>query len=139
MKILVICLMGTLLFAGCKKDNAVKSLKNEITGKWELVRANSGWGGMQEFSPGNGNTISFTGSSYSQRVSYNDTTFNFNGGYTIYTGKPCDFAAEITLINLSSVDGLGYPQEIKLDNDELSIGATECIADGGTNFYRKIE
>lgn len=140
MKTTLALFFGLLLTTtSCKKDNTLRSLDQELTGKWELVRANNGWGGIFEYSSGNGNTISFTDSNYSQQIAYNDTTFNYQGGYRLYAGKPCDFADETTLINLSSVDGISYPQEILLKNGELSIGATECIADGGTNYYRKIE
>jgi hypothetical protein len=135
--ILILCLF--LMAVACKKDTALQTMQQQVTGKWELVRSISGWGGTREFEAGNGNTITFTGNNFTQQVIGTDTIYNFEGTFTIYTAKPCDFAAETTLINFSGLFLDTYPQQIKFtDNGELSFGATECIADGGTSYYKKI-
>ena len=122
-----------LCLAGCKKETT--DLKSEIQGTWELVSSESGWGGHYDYDPGNGNLVSFDGNEYIQTMKSADSTCHYNGTFTIYTGKPCDFANEQTLI---AFDSAYYANSFSLGNGRLTIGTTECIADGGSSTYRKI-
>ncbi len=135
--ILISCFF--IIATGCTKNSAVTDLNKSIIGKWELTRTISGWGGEKVYAPGNGNTILFEGNNAIQYIAYNDTTFTYEGSYSIFKGKPCEFAPATTLFRFYTPDGLGYDQEIILSDGELKIGTTQCIADGGTSFYRRIE
>lgn len=143
MKKLVAIFAGILiLMAGCKKDNALKSLQQQLSGKWELTRTFNGWGGTTDYPPGNGNFIIFDENTFSNKSVINDTTYTTFGSFSIYKGKPCDNFPEIELLELHDIlssSSIGSINAITLNNGELAIGATQCIADGSTNFYRKIQ
>lgn len=132
MKRLLVCLM-VIAFAGCKKE--INALNNELQGTWELTKAFSGWGGLSEYEPGNGNTIQFSGNSFTQKIITQDSTYTIQGNFSIYQGKPCEMAEETTLIKFSDE---GIPNTLTIESDQLTIGDTECITDGAISFYRRI-
>ncbi len=140
MKKLIVFATGFLIIvAGCKKDSSLKIDNQQLIGKWELTKSFGGWSGEKKYEPGNGNTISFAGSNSVQHFAYNDTSFTTTATYTIYQGKPCEFAAETTLIHFKIADNYEYDNDFSLANGELAIGSTQCIADGSTNYYRKVQ
>jgi hypothetical protein len=125
--------VALLITAGCKKETA--RLSSDLQGKWELISSDDGWGGHHEYEPGNGNTFSFSANTYLQQMKATDTTYEYSGTFRIYSGKPCDFAREQTLIRFND----NVPAStFSLSDGKLTIGATECIADGSTSTYRKI-
>ena len=121
-----------LIMAGCKKETA--RLTSDLQGTWELVSTDGAWSGHREYEPGNGNTFSFNGNSYSKKIKAIDTTYQFSGTFIIYKDKPCDFANEQTLIKFDSDDASSF----SLEDGKLTIGTTECIADGGSSTYALI-
>ncbi|HRI21718.1 MAG TPA: hypothetical protein PLA68_12230 [Panacibacter sp.] len=143
MKKLVSIFSGLLvLTAGCKKENALKLQRDNLSGKWELTRSYSGWGGTTEYPSGNGNFILFEGNILSMYTQINDIPYTTRGTFNIYMDRPCDNAPETSLIEFHdflSSSSYGTINEIVLSNGELSIGDTQCVADGGTNYYRKIQ
>lgn len=129
----IVCAFLLLAIFGCKKDGG--GIASEIQGKWELASSFSSWTGYHDYAAGNGNTFTFNGNSFSQQIKAVDTTYTYSGTFKIFEGKPCDFAKEQTLFK---ADGYSEAQSISLNNNELTIGTTECIADGGSSTYRKI-
>jgi hypothetical protein len=123
-----------LMLAGCKKET--EKLSSDIQGTWELVSMDGGWFGHQEYTPGNGNTLSFNGNNYSQTIKTTDTTYRYSGTFSIYTDKPCGLADEQTLIKFNDNE---VPATFALSDGKLIIGATQCIADGTISTYRKIK
>ena len=122
------------LIAGCNKE--LPGLTSGLEGTWELVSSDGAWSGHRQFEPGNGNTISFNGNNYSQTLKTTDTTYQSSGTFIIYTGKPCDAADEQTLIKFNDNENVS---SFSLADAKLTIGTTECIADGGSSMYRKIQ
>jgi len=122
-----------LIIAGCKKETT--KLTGDIQGTWELTSSDYAWAGHHDYPPGNGNTYTFNGNSYSQKINSTDTTYLLSGIFKIYTGKPCDFAQQQTLIQFDSTE---YVSSFSLSNGKLTIGTTECVTDGGSSTYRKI-
>ena len=122
------------VLAGCNKE--LHGLTSESQGTWELVSSDGAWTGHREFQPGNGNTFSFNGNKYSQTIKTTDTTYRYSGTFIIYTGKPCDDANEQTLIKFNDSENVS---NFSLADGKLTIGTTECIADGGSSTYRKIQ
>lgn len=123
-----------LIVAGCKKETA--RLTSDLQGTWELSSVEGAWVGHVDYAPGNGNTFSFIGNNYTQKIKTADTTYQYSGTFEIYKGKPCDFASEQTLIKFNNENWLS---SFSLSGLELKIGTTECIVDGSTSTYRKIE
>jgi hypothetical protein len=123
-----------LIIAGCKKDATI--LSPGLQGTWELVSSDGAWSGHHDYPPGNGNTYTFNENNYSQIIKRIDTTYHYTGTFKIYTGKPCDFANEQTLIEFNNI--AETRQSFSLSNGKLTIGTTECIIDGGYSTYRKI-
>ena len=120
--------------AGCKKETS--GLVSNVQGTWELVSSDGAWIGHRDYEPGNGNTIIFSGNTYSQNIKAADTTYQYSGTFTIYTGKPCDLANEQTLIKFNDNEDAS---SFSLLDGKLTIGTTECIADGGSSTYKKIQ
>ena len=81
--IVTICL-GALLgfFVSCKKDKFVENFVSSIpvTGTWELKQVQNGMIPTIEYSPGNGNILRFSGSTYER---YTNGTLAKSGRYTI--------------------------------------------------------
>ena len=123
-----------LIIAGCKKETA--KLTSDIQGTWELVSSDWAWTGHHEYEPGNGNIYVFSGNTYAQTIKTTDTTYRYSGTFSIYTGKPCDFAKEQTLITF---DNNGDASSFSLSDGKLTIGSTECISDGGSSTYKMIQ
>ena len=124
-----------LIAISCKKD--AENFSAEIQGTWELASSDGAWVGHHEYPLGNGNTYTFIGNEYTQTSKSADTTYTYSGTFYIYSGKPCDFAKEQTLIVLGTMNPMA--ESLSLSNGKLTIGTTECIADGGSSTYRKIQ
>jgi len=123
-----------LVIAGCKKESG--SLTHDLQGTWELASIDGAWVGHRDYAPGNGNTFSFNGNTYSGKIKTVDTAYQYSGTFIIYTAKPCDFAREQTLIKFdNNVDA----SSLTLSNGKLTIGTTECIADGEAFHYNRIQ
>ena len=122
-----------LTIANCKKETAM--LASNLQGTWELVSSDGAWMGYRDYNPGNGNTLQFNGNKYSQTMKTMDTAYHFSGTFTVYKGKPCDSAKEQTLIKMNSDDANSISQY----DGNLTISTTECILDGGSSTYRKIQ
>ena len=134
MKAKYIFAIAFLIIAGCKKETA--RLTSGLQGTWELVSSDGGWSGHQEYEPGNGNTLSFSSNTYSRTLKTADTIYQYSGTFRVYTGKPCYYANEQTLIEF---DNNSIPGSFSLSHEKLILGATECVADFPTSTYRKIE
>ena len=123
-----------LLIISCKKESA--RLTDDLQGKWELASSDGAWSGHVDYEPGNGNTYTFISNNYERTIIGVDSIYTYSGTFKIYTGKPCDFAQEQTLIEFDNIHD--NPARFSLSDGKLSIGTTECIADGGTATYKKI-
>src|SRR4051812_17939034 len=108
-----------LIITGCKKETT--GFASKVQGTWELASTDGAWTGHKDYAPGNGNTISFSGNTYSQKTRSADTTYQYSATFKIYTGKPCDLANEQTLI---SFDNNEYASSFSLSGEMLTIGTT---------------
>ena len=125
---------------GCKKDSALKSLQQQLSGTWELTKTFGGWSGETGYLPGNGNTIAFEKNNYTKHFVSADTSYTMQGVYGLYENKlPCDSRQQITQIVFDSTTNGDFAEKITISNGELSIGNSECIADGSMSFYRRIK
>src|SRR4051812_31421280 len=83
-KIILLVLLAAVY--SCKKDNEVKTLKNEIVGTWELERQ-VGYSFNQPLAPGNGRIIIFEEGGIFERKQHD--TLVFRGNYSITRKKDC--------------------------------------------------
>ena len=126
-----------MILVSCRKDKEI--LNDQLTGTWELTKTFGGWGGTTEYAAGNGNTLTFTNSTYTRHFKNTDLDFTVSGNYVVYTGKPCDMAAETTVINFdTTVPSSTNASEISIADGILTFNTTACIVDGGGSSYRKI-
>lgn len=123
-----------LVIVSCKKETT--KLTDDLQGKWELVSYDGAWVGHVDYEAGNGTTYTFSGNNYEHIIKGIDTSYRYSGTFRIYSGKPCDFAAEQQLIEFDS--NHDSPSKFSLSGGKLVIGTTECIADGGYETFRKI-
>lgn len=134
MKPLTIYLLALLVFFSCRKDHIPSEFKNKITGTWEIERF-SGFGSVS-FPPGNGRIIVlFANGSFERRQ--HDTVM-FRGRYSLRTKNDCYPRDEKTFF---SVNDNSYSMDSFIDVDDsgkLLLSSSNCLADGGTSFFRKI-
>ena len=105
MKAKYLVILVFLLIVGCKKE--IEGLTFDLQGTWELT-STTDWIGHVEYEPGNGNTINFSGNTYSQTIKTTDTTYQYSGTFRIYIDKPCDYAREQTLIKFDDNDASSF-------------------------------
>src|SRR5688572_17793144 len=96
----VIAGLALLSFVSCDKES--DSLPPKLKGKWELESVQGGWVGHQTYPRGNGNTFVFKNNTYLQTVRAADTSYQYSGTFSIFSGKPCEMSREQTLIQLDS-------------------------------------
>jgi hypothetical protein len=62
-----------VLFCGCKKDGTAKDISNStsIVGAWEIRQAQNGMIPSIDYSPGNGNILKFSNSTYEKYTNNN--------------------------------------------------------------------
>ena len=127
-------LIAILFFAACKKDNVTMQLQQDIVGSWELSKAYvliNVPGGVIDYAPGNGNTITFGNDGHlSQTVVNADTTYTITGKYTLKKEDNCG-------INLIIKDNSGetITNQISVHLDTLNMGFGNCIADAPSYVY----
>lgn len=139
MRSFVLLSLLLLSFIACKKDSPAVSLKKEIAGKWELKTRYGGWIGTQNFSPGNGNTLEFAGNNYVRVNKINDSTYSDKGSFEIYGDKACNGVGETMYVKfIASVSANDDTEDIDLQDGELIIGQSSCIADGATSIYTRL-
>ena len=124
-------IIGLVALGSCKKETVIEKME----GTWELRKSVSGWAGTHNYPPGNGNTIRFNNNTYTTQTKSADSVYTFSGTFDVYTGKACSSSTEQQLIRFN---GDSLPSNLILSNNELTIGSTDCIADGGTVTYQKI-
>ena len=129
-------LVTVLFVAALSCEKEYSGLADNLQGKWELVSYDGAWVGHVDYAAGNDYTYTFTGNNYKLNAPSTDTVYQRAGTFKIYTGKPCDFAQEQTLIEFDNVHE--NPSKISITDGKLIIGTTECIADGGYQTFRKI-
>ena len=123
-----------LTILSCNKQDT--DLPAGLNGTWELLSTDGGWSGHHDYPSGNGNTIAFDGHKYSQKIKAIDTTYLSSGTFKIYTGKPCDLAKEETVISFDSSDiASGFSRS----GNQITFTSTECLVDGGSSTYKKIQ
>lgn len=135
-KLLIIFAVLGLLTSSCKKTNEISGIKRQLNGTWEITRSYGGWSGEREYSPGNGNTLTFNqDGTFIGKVVSADTSFTVTGTYEVYVDKPCYYEKDTTLISFSNGE---VANVLSVTSNELGIADSPCIADGGSNYYRKI-
>ena len=120
-----------------KTDNSIVSGKG-LQGTWELTKSYGGWVGMRDYPPGNGNTITFTSTTYTQHFVNADSSFSVSGDYIIHYGKPCGNSSQGSIINFDTNTSSDDGQVISITNGMLKIESPSCWIDGGGSTYRKI-
>ncbi len=139
MKCVIFFLLLSFTLLNCKKDNPAFSLKQEMEGKWELKTRYGGWIGTQNFTEGNGNTITFSGDNYSRVNIADGISYENSGTFTVFTDSACNGVGETVYISFLSLPPQADVEDINITSGELVIGQNSCIADGTTSIYRKIK
>ena len=132
MRILITVLLTGLLFS-CKKEQTTNPLYEPYLGTWEYEKH---IGFITDSLPaGNGRIIDL--SSKGTFESRKHDTVLFKGVYSLQEKGDCSPRAETTFFatNDSAFVQDGY---IALKNGRLTITTSNCMADGGTTFYRRI-
>ena len=125
----------TTIFS-CKKDNEVKTLKNEIVGTWELEKFVGYPFNQPPLPPGNGSIIVLGGDGSFERKQHD--TLVFRGSYSVQRKKDCHERNSdiIFSTNTSSSDSYEY---IEMSDGKLLFSTPNCYQDGGVAYYRRLK
>ena len=111
-------------------------VSSDLNGTWELISSDDGWNGHLDYPAGNGNTFEFNGNTYIQIIKSTDTAYKYSGTFEIYNGKPCDIGMVQTVIKFD--EDLTASSFSKSDIT-ITLSSSECIADGQTKVYQKVQ
>lgn len=136
-RITCLILITAVLLSGCDKNNSITMSKG-LTGTWELTKTYGAWGGTHEYAPGNGNTLTFTTTTYTRQYKNADTSYAISGDYIIHYGKPCADSFEGSIINFDTTIPSDQGLVISIVNGILTIETPPCFIDGSSGTYRKI-
>lgn len=127
-----LCLIGS-----CEESEP--GIESKLAGRWELMRSYNGWGGSENYPPGNGNIMEFTKKTYKF---INNDTLTKQGQYVIIqaksflTGEKEDMILfDITAEQAKKNGHIGTMIEINHNELGLSFDAF----DGPSAYYQKIQ
>ncbi|SJZ86636.1 hypothetical protein [Sediminibacterium ginsengisoli] len=133
MKKLFPLLACVAMFACNKKADDPNIAK--ITGTWELARF-IGYPGNINYPAGNGHILVFMGDGRFDKKDPGNATIN--GLYVVGTKDDCSARENNTylIMNKGSFKQEGY-LSFNAAGDSMTIGSSNCVADGGTYVYKK--
>jgi len=122
-----------LFILSCNKE--IRQTKKEITGTWEFETF-SGYPFNNTLPPGKGRIIVIRKNGDFERRQHD--TVVFKGSYTIKKKEDC-LERDNDLLFSTSEDSYKITGYIEIVNEKLSISSSNCLADGGTVYYRRIQ
>lgn len=128
---LLVLLPFLYFLASCKKDQELSNIKNQITGIWELATISAMT--VINYPPGNGRTIIIRNDGTYERWENNSVVYQ--GTYLLKQQKDCSERTSINKFITADYTGDHY---IVFIDQKLVLESSNCIADGGTFYYRKI-
>lgn len=130
MKKIILISSAVLLLSG-KKESEVQRFQKKISGVWEQER---GTGLITvSYPPGNGQIVAVKGDGGHERRKHD--TLVFSEAYTLTTKTDRYPGANSTL--MQTTDGASF--YVDLENENLVFSSSNCVADGGGAFYRRIQ
>jgi len=130
-----------LLAGSCNKDVSPSS---SIVGTWELRKAQNGMIPTIDYSPGNGNTLVFSGSVYEKYVNGNLVK---SGSYTVVSDNSVEASVGLVITPGQFTKRIIFDNDpsspktfIEVSNDNLTLLSGYFPLDGGCNMsYQRIE
>ena len=135
MKQLIAIAIGMMLISSCKKENDQKGLWRQFSGTWEYERYNGYPFSNTYLPPGNGRIIVLSENGDFQRKK-NDTVL-FKGRYSITNKDDCQ-RRETNWFFTANDTAFQWGDYIEIENGMLVLSTSNCLADGGSVFYRKL-
>ena len=132
MKQLLSTLLIFLLFS-CSKE--LKEAKSEISGTWEYEKYVGYPFNTPALLPGNGKIIVIHKNGKFERKQHD--TLLYSGSYKLEK-KPDCHPNHNDIFFSSDEAAYGIAGYVEVTNDKLSISSSNCMADGGMLFYRRI-
>lgn len=118
----------------CKKDNQFNGLKKEIAGTWEIQRY-SGYPFTQPiYLSGNGQIIVIGIDGSFERKKHD--TLVFKGNYFLKKKKDCYDRETDIIFQTNENEQISYVQIV---DGKLALSSSNCLQDGGTAYYTRIE
>ena len=136
MKRLFLLVLLTFILFSCKKQRELKSLKEDIAGIWEIEKSASAFWTIN-YSPGNGQTIVFSGSGAFERRNYD--TVIFKGVYSLKYQEDCKPSPFNIVLITDEYPTTTYRNYVSIDSGKLIISSSNCMEDGGVSIYRRIQ
>lgn len=126
----LVALLFPLLLLSCRKDRFIK----DLTGSWEITQGYT-FGGPVSYPPGNGNILVLRKDrSFEQQYPGNST---ISGYYTVETREDCSPRTDKKALVLH-FDNSTQASYVGVSDNTLSLSTSNCIADGGTAIYRRL-
>jgi hypothetical protein len=128
-------LLLVLALFSCAKDNGESNTNKNIIGTWELSKA-AGFAQTTTYPPGNGHIIIIGANGHFERRQNNAVVFS--GNYTIRKKKDCH-ERSTDVILATNENNWNSDQYVEVENELLSLSTSNCLQDGGSSYYRKLE
>jgi hypothetical protein len=128
---LITCSLCVLLLLGCRKDN---SLKKEYVGRWEFAQF-IGFPGSLTEPPGNGKLLILSDDGRFERIEQGSVVSS--GKFSVIRKKDCHPRDGEHMVKAK--DGYLDEHYIQIINGRLSLSTSNCLMDGGTVIFRRVE
>lgn len=123
--------IALLMLAGCRKE---RFYYDSFAGSWEKAKF-IGFPGTLEYPAGNGDILVLGKDGSFERKENNVTVFS--GKYQLERKTDCGSTEKVWFF-VSADPGLSEFLRISIADDELTLGSSSCLADGGTTVYRRL-
>lgn len=124
-------LLLIVLASSCRKDHFTKDLR----GTWELASAYT-FGGPVPYPPGNGNLLILRKDKTFEQQQPGQATQQ--GYYTLESKEDCSPRTDkkMLVLHFSTYEQEAY---VEVKDNTLFLSTSNCIADGGTSTYRRLD
>jgi hypothetical protein len=135
MKNTILIAFVLVLLAACRKDAEIPAQYRQFAGTWELEQF-IGFPGNMTYPAGNGRLL-VLGADGMMESRQKDTVV-YRGRYYLQQKADCH-PRETTLYFTTSDSSYLREGYVQLTNGKLTLGSSNCLMDGGTAVYRRVE
>jgi hypothetical protein len=130
----IFILLLIVFVTSCSKDKDFSKQAKEFSGEWEIEKF-IGFPDNQDYPAGNGEIIILKKDGSFERKEQNVVVFT--GRFYLENKKDCGSSKKETFFSTND-STYSWDSKIKIENNKLLLESSNCFADGGVSFYRKL-
>ena len=140
MKIFIWILIAGLSCFSCKRTNVAQTNESlgSLVGKWELKEGQAGMTPVENYAPGNGNRLEFTGSTYKR---FSNGILTMSGNYSIISDNTVTAEVGLVLTPGEFVNRIIFNEDttatkifLNISKDTLTLLSGYFPLDGGSKI-----